>query len=38
MDKKDRLKLLGENLKRSRERQNLTQEQIAEMAGISTSY
>lgn len=38
MDKKDLQVLIGRNLQRCRDKVNLTQEQVAERAGISTSH
>ena len=38
MDKKNLQALIGNNLQRCRDRANLTQEQVAEQAGISTSF
>lgn len=38
MDKNDLQELVGSNLQRCRARAKLTQEQVAEQAGISTSF
>ena len=38
MDKKDLQVLIGSNLQRCRDKANLTQEQVAERVGISTSF
>lgn len=38
MTKQELMKTVGENLKRYRDERNLTQEQLAELAGISTSH
>ena len=38
MDKNDLQVLIGSNLQRCRDRANLTQEQVAEQVGISTSH
>ena len=38
MDKKDLQVLTGSNLQRCRNKANLTQEQVAEQVGISTSF
>ena len=38
MDKNERLKILGNNLRKFREQQGITQEKLAEKAGISTSF
>jgi len=36
--KEDVLKIMGENLKKYRDERSLTQEELAELAGISTSH
>lgn len=38
MTKQELMKTVGDNLKRYRDERNLTQEQLAELAGISTSH
>lgn len=38
MNKDELMQVLGDNLRRYREKNNLTQEQLAEKAGISTSF
>jgi len=38
MDKEELMILIGNNIQQYRLKQNLTQEQLAEKAGISTSF